>query len=220
MITFKVLPKMLYKPKEAYESLGDVNAKEGIAMWFILTLISLMLFVGAIRNLGIKGFSPIPFGFGTSITLSTVLFGFAKGFFVLILMSYLATLISGKIGGTGTFSGTLGMIGYSYILSLVKTISSIILLVYFVWRINYISKITTAGGTMSGVEMWGLFPFMVMILNVLFVIWFHWITSTAVSVSQHVSFLRGLVAVIISFFVVNSMFIVIKFLTGYELSLF
>jgi hypothetical protein len=202
MIIFEVLPKILYKPKEAYESLkGKVNWKDGLLMFFVLSMVSLFIFGGIARSTGWY-IMPLDFGFGGLLNVYSAVF-FVLGLIIFIVIAGLANEIALKLGGKGNFSETFGMLGYSRVLNIVQAIFSIILLIGLMLRISMITSDAMAGTPGAVPNLFGPIPIWALWLSIFFIAWAFWIQGAAVSVVHKISRVKGIFAVVLPFVLIE-----------------
>lgn len=216
MIALGLLPKILYKPKKAYESLkGAVDWKDGIVVYLLCSIISLIIFGGIAKQLNVY-VMVVPFGFGIMLTVNEIVMGFIKGVGILLIITVLGSLIATKLGGTGTFSETFGMLGYTRIIGVVQSVISITLLIWIYFRLLLILSAATKNIVKSPAFL-GPLGIFILVVSIIFIGWNVILQSVAISVAHDISLIRGFVAVLICFFIVNGLFYGLGVLTGYTI---
>lgn len=207
MATLEKLPKVLFKPREFYESLEATNPKEGVFMLIFSLVLSLLLY-GIFSS--ILGTSAVLFNFGLGWSMSplSLFAGFLKALIFLFIGSWIADKTALFLGGRGSLDEIIGMFGYSEFLAFPKALTGIFLLTLFH------SKFTGLGA--SGISsffsgfVWGA-----VIIAFFFAVWEIWLKGTAVSVEHDLSFLRGAGSAVVSWIAIVSISLLFKFLGGF-----
>lgn len=203
MLQLGVLLKVLFKPREAFESLKDyTNAKDGIIIWFLMTLFALFIFGGITRNMGMN-IIIVPFGVA-SIDLWGILIGVISSILFLAGAAGISNLIAQKVfKGQGTFSEVFGMFGYSGILLILRSISSVAFVIIFFLKTAWIAQTTVTGGTILASNIIGSWMYAIIGIMIIFNIWMFLIRGAAVSVSHGISFLKGIICSMLSIFIIT-----------------
>ena len=202
MVLFNILPKILYKPREAYEELqGNVTSKEGIFVFVFTAILSLIIYGGFSKLLGIK-VMPIAFGFGTKMALLSISMEFLQTAVSLILLAWLVNKLALKFGGIGNFDETLGMLGYSKFLGIVQATFGI-----FVLMGIYARNMQIVAAIESGVATKPAFSFilaLIVIGTTIPFIWELWIQGTAISVEHVIRFPKSVGILALSIAIVSA----------------
>ncbi len=202
MVYFKLLPKILLKPQEAFEELkGNTTGEDGVVTFLIIQVIALLVF-GVFSSLFAINIMGIPFGFGTALTLGNALLFFGREFFALILVSYLASWVALKLGGSGNFHETFSFFCYSAVINIIQSVASIGMLFWFQAKISYIVSALNSG-EVAGTDFVSEIGVTLPIIIIIFAIWLLWIRTNAISVGHSISKLRSFTAIFLSYAVVT-----------------
>ncbi len=211
MISLSLIPKIIFKPRSAFEELKDnATASEGVLMLIIVSMLSLILY-GIVSRITGGNFMAFQFGFGPVLTIGNVFLFFSLQFFGILIISYISNLISGKLGGSGNLPENFAFVCYSYSFNIVPAIGSAIALLWLKAQINAAMAAINAGtiGTanyiaaLSAYSSYGI---------LIFGIWLIYILTEAVSVSHNISRLKGFAAVIAGYLIVAAViFSILKF---------
>ncbi len=207
MLSLAILPKILYKPREAFEELKDnTTASEGILMLILVSVFSLLIFGAATSALGIN-LMVLDFGFGTLLEFSSAALFFGLQFFGILIIAMLVNLIAGKFGGSGNFHETFAFVCYSKVLNIIPMFVSIFALIWLRAKIFGAASVLNEGALGSIDFIGTIFNFTVYGSAIL-AFWGLYILTEAVSVSHGISRLKSFIAVLPGF-------LIILFLTSY-----
>lgn len=216
MIDLRLLLKVLYKPREVFEQLKfNVNAKDGVFLWGLLTLLATFIFMGAVRR---SGMDLVPLSFGISYFEGYLLVGeFVKAFFLFLLIAWLANFFARHFGGEGNASEMIGMFGYSRIVALPIALVSVLFLSYFnSLAVSFLVQ-SVEGGAVS--LNFGALMVIFMAFGIVFWIWNLWIQVTAVLVEHRLSAIKAIAALMLSYLLVTGLLLGFNLVTGMSLAL-
>src|SRR3989344_9005217 len=138
MVYLKLLPKIWLKPREAFEELkGNTNAEDGVITLIIYSLIALVLFAVFAQQYK-TDLMLVQFGFGSFLSLKSVLIYFPETFFGIIIVAYFANWAAKKFGGNGNFQETLSFYCYGNSLAIVQAIASVGIIFWMNAEVNKI----------------------------------------------------------------------------------
>ncbi|MFH1424451.1 MAG: YIP1 family protein [archaeon] len=203
MIRLDLLPKILYRPREAFEELrGDANGKDGLLLYVSIAILSLMMAIGVSQATKIS-LMPLDFGFGAVLTAGTA----SAVFFVEIvhfgLLAAFSNFFALKMGGDGNFSNMLGMFGYARVLFLIKAIVSA-LIVAWIYTAGIFAATRAIQGNLAPPNLF-LIGAVVLLANLVLGIWSIGLYIAATSKAHNISLAKSFVSVIISAVVLGFM---------------
>ncbi len=113
-LNFRVLPQVLFRPKEAFESIKEqTTLVDGVIMYIILALIGAL--IGVLPNL-------------ISSLLFSISLGMGAGLLVFLFIAWLSSKLAESIGkGTSDVGKTIGFLGYSQVVSLVMSVVTLLI---------------------------------------------------------------------------------------------
>lgn len=194
MIRLDLLPKVLCKPREAFEELrGSVGWEDGIVLYVVLSVVALVLAGIMVQVTGIN-ILPIAFGFGNVIVVESMLILFFIGIVDFILLAVVVNFLALKVGGSGNFSELLGMFGYTKFLSVLQALASSVMLAW-VYSAGVAAAARAIQGDMSPPSFVAL-GVVTLILTVVFSIWSIILYSAAASRSHGISMFKGFACVL------------------------
>ncbi len=207
MLSLSILPKILYKPREAFEELKDnTSASEGFLILIIVSALSLLIFGAAASSLGVN-VAALNFGFGAQITLLNAVTFFSLQIFGILLITFFANAIASHWGGSGNIKEVFAFICYSKILNIAAALGSVFGLIWL--RAKILGAVSALNeGTLGSTEFIGTLSSFAIYGTAILTIWSLYILTEAVSVSHGIS--RGK-----SFAAVLPGFLIILFITSY-----
>ena len=200
MILLSKLPKVLYKPREFFEDLkGNTNAKEGLIVFVFSSIIGLIVYGSFARALNLEVIV-LNFGLGNKLAPLNLVIGFFETLIGLFLIAWLSNKIAIKLGGSGNFQETFGMLGYSKFLGVIEAVAGMLMLgIVYVRTVQLATAIALAEARIEEI-----FSFMIRInlfFTIIFLSWFIWIQTIAISVEHEIKVWKALLAIIFSTFV-------------------
>ncbi len=207
MVILKNLPKVLFKPIEFYESMEEINWKEGVLILFLSLFISLIVYALFANVLGTSKII-LDFGFGYELTSLSIFIGFGQALFILFLSSWFANMFALKLGGTGNLDETIGMFGYSGFLAFPKSLTSIFLIIFL------FSKISSVELTINIGQFFSRFVWIVSLIYFIFIIWELWIKSAAISVDHNLTKFKGFASALIALAITYMIIFLINYGVG------
>jgi hypothetical protein len=200
-----ILPKVLFKPKEAFVDIHNHTTKiQGIIMVIIITLIQASITLLFFFNTGIysAGYTtPDSSEAFTIIFLMISLIGVPLAVVSLYFVGYLSAIFSREIGGgRNDTDKTIGLLGYGSILTLVMAIIQIALL-YLVLG-NIANDVDTLEESANLFRYLGI----VILVAIIGFIWGLWVNGTAVSVANDISVGQGAVSYFLASLIIGFIF--------------
>lgn len=214
MLRVDLLIKILYKPREVFEELkGGTGWKDGFLVYAACSILGLVFFLAGARLTG-WDISIINFGFGTTLIPAMMLIAFVVDLGLLLLLSALSHIFAGKLGGDGDFSEVFGMFGYSQALSIVKGLVAAAGVVWLNTQFWLETNAAIGMGDITVSNFFEMFAFGILIINMIFLVWTIWIRGTAVAVSQGISIVRGVAAVLLAVVALDVILLAVLFVGG------
>jgi hypothetical protein len=160
-INFGILPKMLFKPREAFAQV-QATATDGIILIVLFTII------GKGLNYALGG------------TLEIV--GSISNIIAFIIVAWLVAVIAKRFDkGKGDFGATLGLLGYTTFLGLVFAIVISILTIGGIVAAGGVEGIVGNPAAIAGAGI------LIAIIALVYFAWSLWLVGTAVSVANDIS---------------------------------
>ena len=196
MIYLKQLFKALVKPKETFEELqGDVGLREGLMAWGFSMVIAVMLAYLVARQYNFNLFF-IDFGIGNSVEILKMIIGLASNLVLMVVVSFIATFTASKLGGSGTFKQTFGMLGYTKGIIFLKGLAnSSIMIILWIRLINTITA--GAKGLPMPTNVFAGLITPIFVFVGIFMVWTLVLESYAVSVSNNISMKKAVPIMIV-----------------------
>lgn len=163
-LNFGILPKMLFKPREAFSQL-QATATDGIILIVLFSIIS----------------QGINFALGTAIELSTILSSISHIVAFIVIAWLVAALVKRLDKGTGDFGATLGLMGYTTFLAFIFLI---IIDIIGLAGISVGVNAASLSGNPTALASAGI---VAGIIGVVYFVWSLWLVSTAISVANKIS---------------------------------
>ena len=187
-----VLPKVLFSPKAAFESIKDKTSMgDGIIMYLILGIVSFI--ISAIITIAAFGTMVSPGGaaFGTGWAIVGLVIGLVVGIVFLIIVALLAAKIATALTkGNYNMEKTVGFLGYGEIVGLVMGVLISLVMV----GVGY-SLVSVGPGGIPAANMSALG--IISMLGIMAFIWQLYVNGAGVAVANDV----GLGIGIVSYFV-------------------
>ena len=195
MLSLSILPKILFKPREAFEELKDnTTASEGVLMLILISAASLILFGLASSATGLN-LMALNFGFGPQLTLVSAATFFSLQFFGILLITFFANTIAAHLGGSGNIKETFAFICYSKILNIIACLGSIFAIIWF--RAKILLALSALNeGVLGSTEFIGTLSSFTIYGTVAITIWSLYILTESISVSHGISRGKSLAAVL------------------------
>lgn len=195
MISLRIIPKIIFQPRAAFEELkGNVTGEDGVIMLFLSSLVALLLYGFAAKLTG-ANFITFSFGIGPSLTLANAFLYFGIQFFTLIIVAFLSNYIALKFNGTGTFSGTFTFLCYSRVFNIVPAVASAIALLWLNMQVNAAVAALNAG-TVGSANYIAQLASASIYGNLIMWLWLLYIMVKAVSVEHSISWLKSFASVV------------------------
>ncbi|MFH1450576.1 MAG: YIP1 family protein [archaeon] len=204
MIYLKNLFKALVKPRSVFEELqGQVRAREGFLAWGLCMIIGFMPAYLVARKLDFPFFF-IDFGVGSSVEILKILAGLGLNLVLFLAVSFIATFVARKLGGTGNFQETLGMLGYTKAIIVLKGLMTSIF-TFILWaRVISALRMGAEGGAIPP-ELISVFITPAFICIGFFMVWTLFLESTALSVSNGISMKKAVPIMLVLMILVNTL---------------
>ncbi|HIJ98332.1 TPA: YIP1 family protein [archaeon] len=216
MISLRIIPKIIFKPGEAFEELkGNITGEDGVIIFLIVSVVSLLTFGFFTKLLGIN-IMAVQFGFGTILNLGNAILFLGIEFFSLVLIAYIANLIALKLGGSGEFYETFSFFCYAKSLNFVQATASIVVNVWLYLKVLETISALNTGNILEPTYLSQLAQIIPM-LFIIFSLWLIYIMANAISTAHNISKLKGFAAVIITNFITGAAIFVILNLAGIRL---
>lgn len=212
MISLDLIPKIIFRPRTAFEELKDnTSPSEGILMLLIVSVISLMFF-GVVANIVGINIMAFPFGFGYVLEPVSAVSFFGLQFFGILAASYIGNFVAAKFNGSGNFHETFAFICYGFSFNIVPAVCSTIALLWLKAQINLdISALNS--GAIGSVSYMAALPSVSIAGIIVFNLWLLNILSAAFSSSHEISRTRGFVAAILGIIIMLIMTLLASQLT-------
>ncbi|MDI6887051.1 MAG: YIP1 family protein [Candidatus Thermoplasmatota archaeon] len=211
-LRFGALPKILFKPKEAFaEIYHNTGILQGITVAIIIYVISSLISYSAGALSGYYyscgGFGGYYSGQFTASTLTGLTINLAIGIPLsivsLLAIGWLTAKLAKAIGkGRGDVGKTIGFFGYATVVSLVMGVVSVIL---FMVIMREMIMQSSAGPMDKGGFPATLLPFAIIavVIAIIGFVWSLWINGTATSVANDVSVGIGVVSYFLAAIIVG-----------------
>ena len=195
MLSLSILPKILFKPREAFEELKDnTTASEGILILIMVSALSLILFGAASSSLGIN-IMALNFGFGIQLSLISAISFFSLQILGILLITFFANSIASHWGGNGNIREVFAFVCYSKILNIIAALGSIFAIIWF--RAKILLALSALNeGVLSSTEFIGTLSSFTIYGTTAITIWSLYILAEAISVSHGISRGKSLAAVL------------------------
>lgn len=205
-----LLPKVLYKPRSAFEEMKrDVSASDGVIMGVIILAVGSLIGYGILMGAFEEEMSVLPGaaqGTIASATITSTIMGIVIGLIALFVIAAFAGWIAASWANQKfNIEKTIGLVGYSTMIDFLKNIVMALIIVVMIKGLIGTGKAVATGGMGAEQAMGQLTGSIIgiLVLMLIFFIWELWIKGTAVAVANNSSTAKGVVSWLIAAFIVG-----------------
>jgi hypothetical protein len=201
MIYIKHLFKAIVKPRETFNELqGYVGIKEGVIAWGLCMVLSMMVAFMSVKALGFEAFL-MNFGVGNSVEVVSLLSWLGINFVILFCVSGIAAFFARKFGNGGDFKTTIGMLGYTKALVIVRGFVTSMFTLFVWWRTIAAVRLSLQGVPMAS-NFFVMYAIPVYIFTAIFGLWTLWIETYAISIANDIDSRKVLIVMFIAMSIV------------------